>query len=1245
MKSILPCLLALFLFAACSPKSEKSATSIVINAGFLGGGGFSGGAVIYGKGPEGQNFSLVVAGGDTSESIELDEGEWNIAAIGWNGSNPLTGTVECGLSNVTAQGVDTLIDVVVRPENCTNILFSPAAFRNGNSFKNLELIGCDDNSGKSAGDNCDGAQKGGVRSFQVVLPSYRNGTVTSSRLASTCYSDSGTTDSTISSNLTIPVSRSTAGYIKTRIRAYSGPNCTGGVRLLDFENGLVNGASLGSPLLYPSGLKTQVFVSLPKVPPLLAGYDVNSMILNQGKFLISNSPINQGGEVTAYSIAPALPAGITLNTTTGEISGTPTVTSTSTTYTITATGPEGSDSTTISMVVGGPVPSITTYTESPAVHIVGETLSPNNPTTAGPPATYFSITPEPPAGISFNPATGSLSGSPTNQVPNRDYRIIAHNANGESHPYLLNLEVNTPANIEVNFPSVPYGNVIIGNSIDANLTYTNSGGTQATAFTDTFSNADFSGSTTCTATLAPGASCSYTVTFAPSTNSLYTDTLDINYHNGLSIQTTTSSLTGRGLLPANLTISEADPYNFGTFATSDSDRTHTFTVTNTGEVTATSISESGLATAFSFAGGSFPGTGGTCSSSLTAGSSCTLNVSFDTASAAAYSSSITLDYHNGVTTTSSIRSLIGTILTPAQLTINSGSNVYLGVLPAYPTNPSSDLGAWDASSNTPTLTDGSGSDGQYYTNSGAGTVDFGNGDIHFAIGDLVLYHQGKWHRVGAITDQALTVTNTGEYTASNINILTLTAPYSIKSTDCGATLAGSASCTITIETKGLEVEKATENITLNYQKDFDGNFEAAQISLSAKIGRILKIAAGDNHKCALFELGKVKCWGNNSFGQLGLGNTTPLGINSSTIGENIPFVDLGSGVKARDITAGENHNCVLTTTNEIKCWGANGNGQLGIGSLSAKGASAGDMGDNLPVVDFPANSVRGVYAGGKTTCALLVGPELKCWGYNNRGQLGQGDTSIRGHNAANLPKDLPAIALGTIAFKGVSVGSAHVCVNQDTDDVRCWGENSQGQLGQESTGHIGNVGGQISSLSKVELGGTALDYVSAGNRTSCAILENDKAKCWGLGEKGQLGQENSDNIGDQTSEMGLNLLKINLPGVHKVMSQTQDQVTCLYNDNDDVYCFGNGAFGGVGNGSTDVIGDSAGEISGLSPLDFGTGRSVLKLFPTTTCAELDNHEVKCWGKNNSGQLGIGTALNMGDNAGEMGDNLPPIEIH
>ena len=77
----------------------------------------------------------------------------------------------------------------------------------------------------------------------------------------------------------------------------------------------------------------------------------------------------------------------------------------------------------------------------------------------------------------------------------------------------------------------------------------------------------------------------------------------------------------------------------------------------------------------------------------------------------------------------------------------------------------------------------------------------------------------------------------------------------------------------------------------------------------------------------------------------------------------------------------------------------------------------------------------------------------------------------------------------------------------------------------------------------------------------------------------------------------------------------------------------------------DPIGDSAGEITDLSPLDLGSGRSAKKLFPTTTCAELDNHEVKCWGKNNSGQLGIGTALNMGDNAGEMGDNLPPIEIH
>ena len=115
------------------------------------------------------------------------------------------------------------------------------------------------------------------------------------------------------------------------------------------------------------------------------------------------------------------------------------------------------------------------------------------------------------------------------------------------------------------------------------------------------------------------------------------------------------------------------------------------------------------------------------------------------------------------------------------------------------------------------------------------------------------------------------------------------------------------------------------------------------------------IAAGKNHNCAILDNSSIKCWGANTSGQLGVGDTVNRGATtdgSDQMGDNLPVVDLGSGRTARGITAGDSHTCALLDNFSVKCWGYNFSGQLGQGLLDTdtRGDESGEMGDSLPVI-------------------------------------------------------------------------------------------------------------------------------------------------------------------------------------------------------------------------------------------------------------------------------------------------------
>ena len=147
------------------------------------------------------------------------------------------------------------------------------------------------------------------------------------------------------------------------------------------------------------------------------------------------------------------------------------------------------------------------------------------------------------------------------------------------------------------------------------------------------------------------------------------------------------------------------------------------------------------------------------------------------------------------------------------------------------------------------------------------------------------------------------------------------------------------------------------------------------------------------------------------------------------------------------------------------------------------------------------------------------GNNVVCWGYNNYGQLGQGDTLTRGDSLAdNKRTDLiPAIKLNRPAIR-ISTGSGHACAILDNNCLKCWGYGSYGRLGYGDYQSRGDHAGEIEALSCVNLGdGLHAVSVEAGDDYTCAVLNDNNIKCWGRNLNGQLGQNHTTTIKDPST--------------------------------------------------------------------------------------------------------------------------------
>ncbi|MEO1056876.1 MAG: hypothetical protein AAFY28_08190 [Actinomycetota bacterium] len=417
-------------------------------------------------------------------------------------------------------------------------------------------------------------------------------------------------------------------------------------------------------------------------------------------------------------------------------------------------------------------------------------------------------------------------------------------------------------------------------------------------------------------------------------------------------------------------------------------------------------------------------------------------------------------------------------------------------------------------------------------------------------------------------------------------------------------------------------------------------------------GDWIDVAMGVQHTCARSAKGEVRCWGANLSGQLGIGNTNDIGDNGGEMGNNLDPVDLGTDRTAAAVAAGFSHSCALLDDASVKCWGDNSLGQLGVGNTFHLGDNAGEMGDNLPTVDLgTGRTATAITAGFGHTCALLDDGTVKCWGLNTLGQLGQGDLIARGDNAGEMGDNLAPIDLGTgRTAVGISTSFIHTCALLDNGLVKCWGANAGGQLGLGDTAGRGGAANQMGdNLPVAPLGtGRTATSVSAASAHTCALLDDATVKCWGGGAFGALGYGDVAGRGDGPGEMGDNLPTVDLgTGRSVVAIDAGGTHSCARLDDLSLKCWGSNNNGQLLLGDAIPRGDNVGEMGdNLPALDFGDDRFVTAVTASvgSTCAVLDINRISCWGLNTRGQLGRGNTNAYGDDAGENAQTVGTVNV-
>ena len=398
--------------------------------------------------------------------------------------------------------------------------------------------------------------------------------------------------------------------------------------------------------------------------------------------------------------------------------------------------------------------------------------------------------------------------------------------------------------------------------------------------------------------------------------------------------------------------------------------------------------------------------------------------------------------------------------------------------------------------------------------------------------------------------------------------------------------------------------------------------------------RFTDLSIGAHQSCGIIENGSVYCWGRNNYGQLG---------DNSTGDSHLPnYTMIPGNSKAIAITSGLHHSCALMDNNSIYCWGYNNRGQLGDGSYTT--------GYKPVMSNFnPTSRIVQISAGGEFTCALIENGSIYCWGQNSYNQV-EGDESDELSSSTPNPYYVNITENGN--FASFDSGNSNICAITKSSDIRCWGSNtgSIDSFFARTASKITYIENSATRKLLAPQGWGIRDYSIAnlppGISYDSFVLEiNESANStspisWTIDTidnsyQGSIdlnvieittysGSKSSwtNGISYQNSESELPFIDVDVDHRH----------SCAIKKNGQLYCWGSNSYGKLGDGTTSRK---------LSPSlvrfdDEATRVTKVSTGYDSTCTITDESRVMCWGRNQYGELGIGTTENS--------QALYPVEV-
>ncbi len=344
-----------------------------------------------------------------------------------------------------------------------------------------------------------------------------------------------------------------------------------------------------------------------------------------------------------------------------------------------------------------------------------------------------------------------------------------------------------------------------------------------------------------------------------------------------------------------------------------------------------------------------------------------------------------------------------------------------------------------------------------------------------------------------------------------------------------------------------------------------------------------QVSAGAVHTCGIRTSGRLYCWGDDDFSQLGNGGAnTDVGSPVEVAGNHTDWVT---------VSAGGFFTCARRSSGRLYCWGADGFGAVGNGAPNANVSTPVEVSGNR--TDW-----RQLSAGHDHVCAKRSSGQLFCWGNDGTGAVGNGP----GTQSQSSPVQ---VAGGFTNWASVSAGFQFTCARRTTGRLYCWGYDGDGQQGS-------GPGVQL-HFAPAEVAGGATDWatVSAGGTHACARRTTGRLYCWGSDNHGQVG-----NGGANTGQQSPVQVTGNLTDWRQV--SLGDRTTCARRGNGRLYCWGFDNTGQAGNGLPNADLTSPVEVAGNATDWAAVDGGFLHM-----CAKRTTGFLYCWGYDSDGQLGDG----------------------